>query len=479
MSTRRAAEGWPALSPMALSCGAAIAVLAGCGDQQLQPCSLPEVTGKVECGFVTVPESPGPGASDRTIRLHVVQLGAFSDAGSRAPVVLLVGGPGQAATEFAAGFEGAGSLRDTRNVLLIDQRGTGQSHPLECGDELAGGPGVQFHELLPVDFVTGCAHRLAASTDLDAYGTEATASDLLRVLDALGIEAVNLVAYSYGTRVALAAARQAPDRIRAMALSGLAPPDLRIPASGAEDLDSALLAMDRDCGATRSACPPAPPDGVLSLAREIAARLDRAPAALQVRFGGGVLDVALTRGAFGYALRGMLYGPRAAELPALLKSAGTPEGLRPFAEYFVERSGWVRGELPLGLYLSVICAEDVPGIDLPAARAAARETVLQDWMLTAYVDACAVWPVRPRPQDLTGMRLATPALVLAGAHDPVTPPRYARAAMDMLPNGSLLVFAGAGHSIAPECTRAVLRDFLDAPGRRPVVAAACPPQADR
>jgi hypothetical protein len=81
----------------------------------------------------------------------------------------------------------------------------------------------------------------------------------------------------------------------------------------------------------------------------IAARLDRGPAALQVRFEGKVLDVALTRGAFAYALRGMLYGSRAAELPALLKSAERPGGLRPFAEYFVERSGWVRGELPLGL----------------------------------------------------------------------------------------------------------------------------------
>jgi len=446
---------------LALLAAAPIGTLSAQVERHLEPCTIEGATGPIRCGSISVPETDAPGS--RTIRLKVVYLGAFGESGTHAPVAFLAGGPGQAATSLATSFEERDGLRATYDILLFDQRGTGDSNPLGCDNPLEGGPAQQFQTLLPVAFVRECARRLSPRADLAAYGTAEAAQDVVSVLDSLDIPTINLLAGSYGTRLAVTAARLAPSRIRSMVLIGFAPPTLRIPETAAEDVDAALARLDPT---------------VLVAAKAVAARLDTTPVTVDIPAAGDSLRVTVGRGAFAYALRGMLYGPMAAGVPALLRGADAPQGFEPIATYYLQRSGWARSVgFPLGMYLSIICAEDVGNIDPGAAARAARETVMRDWMLISYAGACAEWPVPPRVVAAVEAPVTTPTLVLSGAHDPVTPPRYAREAMAWLPNGHLMLFADGGHGVPPGCGGTLVPDFFGDPTTAPAPPEGCAVEA--
>ena len=113
------------------------AISAGCGSERasvgrvaLRPCQLPGIVEPLRCAEVPVPEVRGGGAT-RTLRLRVVIVPALNPSAANEPWVEVVGGPGNAATDFARQFvEDLGYIRQTHDVLLVDQRGTGGSNPL-------------------------------------------------------------------------------------------------------------------------------------------------------------------------------------------------------------------------------------------------------------------------------------------------------------------------------------------------------------
>ena len=175
-----------------------------------------------ECGVLEVAENPAaPGG--RRIGLHVARVAAINRRKQADALFVLAGGPGQGAGDFYASVAPAfARIRRDRDIVLLDQRGTGASHALSCPGEEA--------QLYPASdaevaaFARRCLEALRAQADPAFYTTSIAVADLERVRAALGYERIDLYGISYGTRVAQQYLRRFPARVRALILDGVVPP---------------------------------------------------------------------------------------------------------------------------------------------------------------------------------------------------------------------------------------------------------------
>ena len=415
------------------------------------------------CGTVTVPEDRGaPGGP--WIDLSVAVLKATGSTPASDPVFFLTGGPGTAATASAPRVARTwAGVRRRRDIVLVDRRGTGGSRPLGC----ARSPDIRDHfgTVLPGDLLAACRQGLETVADLARYGTAAAAEDLEDVRLALGYGAINLRGESYGTRLGLEYARRFRDAVRSLTLVGAVPPSFRSPLSYARDAQAALDAVFDDCAAAPS-CAAAYPDLRADFA-SLLARLDGGP--VPVRYtapGQGPVDGTLSRGDFGYAVRGLLYGDGALTLPARIAAAAETADLSGFAAAYAQRTDRVWGTLSLGLYLSVLCAEDVPRIREDEIAAETAGTFLGAYLVREYRRACEGWPAaQPAPGFHEPVVVDRPVLLVSGRRDPVSPPRWAdRAALGM-PNSVHVVFPYGGHGFTgthdPGCLSRLEARFLE------------------
>jgi len=222
------------------------------GTLALEPCTLaaPNSPTTVSgfCGRLAVAEDREASAG-RRIELAVALVPSRAKRPLPDPVFMLAGGPGQSALETypaaAAAFRDV--LRD-RDVVLVDQRGTGGSNRLACPEPDAGAGADAFGDPSAArKFAEACLAGLEA--DPRFYTTSDAVLDLEDVRAALGAEQVNLVGVSYGTRVALEYLRRHPDRTRTVVLDGVVPPELALGADHARNLENALDAHFAICEA--------------------------------------------------------------------------------------------------------------------------------------------------------------------------------------------------------------------------------------
>jgi pimeloyl-ACP methyl ester carboxylesterase len=425
----------------------------------LAPCTLPDVAGVLRCGTFTVYEDRAAGAG-RTVELRVVVLPARSGRARPDPVVVIAGGPGQAATSLARWAADAW-YREDRDVVLVDQRGTSGPAALHC--RLPGSdddPQGYLADVFAGETFRRCLRELQARADLRHYGTSAAADDLEDVRRALGYGPLNLLGTSYGTRAALEYMRRHPHGVRTAILSGLAPIALTNPLHHARAAQGALDLLLDDC-ASDAACAAAFP-ALREELRAVVARLDAQPARVAVRVPGtgGEAEVTLTRGAFAEALRVMMYNAqRAREVPYLIHRAHGGD-LTPFAEAALASNRGIRGQIAFGMLMSVICAEDVDRIDPAIIPAVTEGTLLGDARVRGQMAACASWPRGEVPADYgEPVRSAVPTLLLSGTLDPVTPPEWGEEAARHLPNALHVVAPGA-HGVGGPCIEAIQRRFL-------------------
>ncbi len=197
------------------------------GLSRLKPCRLAGIDEKLLCGQLTVPENRQTRVG-RTIGLNVVVLPAFDQKTKAEPLFDLAGGPGAAATEGARFYAQQGKeYRRRRDVVLVDQRGTGRSNPLSMPTKKT--PQHYLSEMYPVDYVKSLRQTLEERADLTQYTTSIAMDDLDDVRDWLGYDRIHLLGTSYGTRAALVYMRQHPERVRTVTLFGVAPTYLRMP----------------------------------------------------------------------------------------------------------------------------------------------------------------------------------------------------------------------------------------------------------
>lgn len=405
--------------------------------QGRDPCGS-DPAGRSRCVFVAVPENrAAPDA--RTIEIRTLVLAATGENPQPDPVFLLAGGPGQPSTDMARGYARS-ALRTRRDLVFMDQRGTGGSNPLRCsfyraGDEATG----RLPDFLPIERVRECRRESEKIADLTQYTTAAAADDLEAVREHLGYELINLAGGSYGTRLALEYARRYPAHVRTLLLDGAVAPSVAMPAGFGVSAQRALDAVLDECAADE-ACSAAYPR-IREQVRELFERLAQTP--LEAVTPRGV-RVTLTRANVAEAVRYMTYTTAgASRVPGVLARAHAGDGSGVLEELLRQRRGSDMG----GLYLSITCAEDVPFVD-PALVAADRETYLSDHRYGQQKAACDEWPRGAVPEThRTPVRTDIPALLVTGAFDPATPPAFADEIASTLPNSRVVMVPSGGHGL--------------------------------
>ena len=451
-----------AIACVSLRCGSAASETSAGEQAQPAPCQVDGVAGPARCATVRVRESA---AGDRTIDLRVVILPATGPAAVSDPIVPLAGGPGQGTADLAPMMaQRFAAFRDQRDVVLIDQRGTGTSNGLWCGNapataELTGA-------LFDRKRLTACRDQLARSADLTQYTTTMAARDYERVFDQLGYQTVNVIGISYGTRLGLELARQLPARIRTLTLEAVAPPDFAWPSSGARDADAALHAVIDDCNADeecRGHFPRFRQDVDAAFKR---LRSDPARVAVRDPNTGHSEEVFFGESDLAYATRGALYGNEALSLPLWFRRAAQGD-YAPLAQAYVNRARALEAQIALGVHFGLYCAEDVPFVDWAAAERAADGTRLGRYLIDEYRKICELWP---RPAIDAAFRgpvtSDVPALIMSGRRDPVTPPRTGEAVQRTLARSAMVTWPRGGHGTdgqrTADCRLRIMREFLRA-----------------
>ena len=428
----------------------------------LAPCQLAHPIAAVRvaarCGTLEVPEDPArPDA--RRISLRVAVLPAENPSARPDPVFVLAGGPGQSITEtyprIAPAFD---RLRRERDIVLVDQRGTGGSGLLSCP---MLGRADRDVELLPSEAgreAGACARSLRV--DLTRYGTGDFVRDLDAVRAALGYERLNLVGFSYGTRAALAYARAHPERARTLVLDGVAPFQMIVGNDFDIDSDRALSHLFARC-ASEPACLARYPDLERGF-RELVARLDRSPEKVRTRHPvtGEPVDLTVDGDAVRQVTLAFLYQTETtALLPPLIRQAVQGD-LAPLAAQGILAIADLQAGMSRPLQLSVLCSEDVPLSTDPAPGTA--PTFLGGSAREALRSLCAEWPRAPLdPAFHQAPRMEVPALLLSGEADPVTPPRWADQAAVSLPASRRITVPGQGHGVFVRgCMSRIVAEFV-------------------
>jgi pimeloyl-ACP methyl ester carboxylesterase len=423
------------------------------GTGQLASCEL-GVEGTVRCGVLRVHEDRDTRTG--TVDVHFIVLDALDRAaGNDDAITFFSGGPGADVTAGADSFaQDAASFRQSRDILLVDFRGTGRSGALRCDVPYPGGLESRFGTVFPVDHIAGCAARLAARADLTWYRTDPTIDDLEQIRRWLGYSALNLIGSSYGSREAQVYMRRYPGAVRTAILNGLVPVGRPSYLYTAPSLQGAIEAVFADCRAD-DACRAAYP-GIEARLDEVIERLDCDPPTVEVKG----TEVILGRGDFAYALRGLLYG-RSSEIPYWIDRAWRGEW-QELAKYYLERTDWVAGDFAAGYHFSTLCAEDVNRITPQQIEAASEGTFESGHLIRGYRDACRVWPAAPVPDGFDRpVRSDIPTLLLSGSRDPVTPPRFADEVAEGLPNSLRVVVPGAGHGVAGRCVETLQLQLVE------------------
>ena len=418
----------------------------------------------VQCGQLRRPLDPShPQSGSIDIAYVVVPALARHKLGD--PVFVLAGGPGQSAIALAPALTGLlGRLGNRRDIVFVDQRGTGRSAPLDCGEPMGESLAEPADLERQLGQLSACRARLAVLpyirnvANLAFFTTTIAVQDLDAVRRAMGAERVDLIGASYGTRVALEFMRQFPAAVRRVVLDGVAPPDMALPDSAAADVEAAFEKLLTACNA-EAACAAVYPD----LRADWAGLLASLPKAVTAPdpLSGLAQTFTLTRESLYAAIRAPLYTPAtAAALPAAIHAAahGRMDGL-------VGLSALLRPDqasrVALGMHFSVVCAEDVP----PLGKAAGGDVGFSGDSARLYARACAAWPRGAVPAAFYRvMPSAAPVLVLSGGLDPATPPRHAERVVRLLGTSAQhVVVANAGHGVmAIGCMRDVIYRFIDA-----------------
>ncbi len=428
-------------------------------------CPEHRLHGEVACYVVNVAEDPGnPDARTIPIRIMVLQSGAAAPAPD--PLYVLPGGPGQSAIGmanlrrfFADFFD---PVRRSRDVVLVDQRGTGGSNPLDLepsADRLFVRPEMN----IPPEWGRAAIDRLRHRADPAQYTTARAVDDLDVVRRRLGHEQINLYGTSYGTRVAQYYVKRHGESVRTAVLKAVAPPDANIALSYGRYPQRAFDRLVELCRQDPS-CATSYPDLKHDL-ETILARLDRRPvtAAIDHPLTGEPAEFTIARGNFAFGVRSALMNAAAwARLPMLIRQASA-EDFSAWAPFLAQVRAAYATRLHAGLTLSVIAAEDAPRLTEAEILHDASGTFIGDALARGFLELNDFWPRGEAPADLfTPLETDVPILLVSGALDPATPPEGAEAMLEHLPNGRHIVYAGGAHSAANfEGLDRIIRDFVE------------------
>ncbi|HEY2464040.1 MAG TPA: alpha/beta fold hydrolase [Steroidobacteraceae bacterium] len=414
----------------------------------LASCRLADLARAARCGTLSVPENPDK-PNGRRLSINVAVLAATRSPALADPIVVLQGGPGEdtiGSAEFYA--QRFAPLLDDRDLLLIDQRGTGKSGALPCRLYSSTDPASSLRDIFPVAAAKRCAQRLQARADLTQYTYDRFAKDLEQVRREIGYGALNLYAGSYGTRAAQVYIRSFPASVRTAYLGSAVPIDAANPLSFAKTAESALELLFTSCSA-EAACRSTYPK-LREEFRAVMVRLDSGT--VRVSIPGRAQKAALYRGRVAEWMRSKLYRPYSAtQLPWLIHRAFAGDW-NPLAKDLLADARDADRDFSFGLFFSITCSEDVAFIHEQDIGPETQGTFLGDYRIRQQQAACNQWPKTALPKDYRApVMSAVPALFVSGDADGGTPLWYAKRVSAGFSNHLQVIAKGQGHTEWSDC----------------------------
>lgn len=425
---------------------------------ELRPCHVDGLAEQVRCGVHEVFEDRERG-SGRRLPIHVAVLPALRREVHPDPLFLMAGGPGQGARTMAAiAARHFREVRRTRDIVLVDLRGTGASHALTCpaDEELAA---------IADGDVAAQAARCAAELDADPrwYTHRESLADLDEIRARLGYARINLWGGSWGTRATLLYALRYPEHTRSVILDGAVPLTMEFPRTASSSAQASLERVIADCKADGD-CHTAFPNPAGDFQRLLA------------RFGNGQISVevrhprtrqmhtlTLSSGLAMDIVRGALYVPRDAATVMHLVEQAADGDFAPLVAQYVRTASWSTDEMAVAATLSVLCSEDVPAVMGADFAADAARSLFGAMYAETWRRRCRAWQAGsaiPEPRNAVSQ---APALILSGGHDPVTPPRAGELMTRHFPNHRHIVVPNAAHNTSfSGCVPSLIASFLNA-----------------
>lgn len=427
-----------------------------------------------ECGRLEVPENYDEPAG-RKIELFIARVPAISLNKAKDPLFLIAGGPGTSAVDlYTSSAPPFDRVRRDRDIILLDQRGTGRSHRLDCASQDQD----LFQKFSAADIgaeTIRCRDELAKSSDLRQFTTSVAVRDLDAARRALGYQRINLYGQSYGTRVAQHYARRYPDATRTLILDGVVNPETVLGPAIAVDAERALERILKRC-ADDASCAKAFTDPFADY-RSLRTKLVANPPRVTVSDASGrPLEFEFTARHLSAVLRFASYNDdQAALLPLSLHLAAHEGNYIPFANQFRVFARSLDEAFAYGMHNSVACSEDTPLIESGKLdRAALGATHMGAEQVEQLIEACREWPRGVVDDDLHAPLVSSAAaLLLSGADDPVTPPEYAALAQRAFADSKHVIVAGHGHGqLGAPCVDRIIANFVTA-GSAKNLDAAC------
>lgn len=413
------------------------------------------------CATMIRPLDPTGGVPGE-IELRVAVVPALNLTPQPDPLVPIAGGPGQGSVQFYTAYSGAfEDVRRNRDILLIDQRGTGESSTMDCefDDDLVEG---EYSTEVTIKYTKLCLEELPH--DPRFFTTSIAVTDMEAVREALGYTKLNLYGVSYGTRVAQHFARQYPDSTRTVIIDGVVPPTISLGPEIATESQKAVDRIIERCEEDE-ACNERFPNLAANFAR-VVAELREGPVAIEIPDpnSGRPEAIDFGIGEFAAAVRLLAYSPSTISLlPLMIDEAGKGNFV-PLGGQFMMTMVAMMDSLSLGMHNAVMCAEDVPFLDDASIdHDAIAASYMGSFQLDALNAICSVWPRGPIDEGFKSLlKTDLPVLLLSGDADPITPPRYAEMAAADLTNSTHLVGKYQGHGqIAVGCMPQIVAGFID------------------
>jgi pimeloyl-ACP methyl ester carboxylesterase len=437
------------------------------GSVALTPCRTVDGNSEGLCGTYSVWENRAL-KRGRKLALKVMVLPATSGTAAVDAFFPLAGGPGQSSIDAYPMTGYTNAIRKDRDVVLVDQRGTGGSAPMECSlRDMTSAQQVMGAEI-SAERLQMCVKQLEQTADLTQYTTSIFVDDLDEVRAALGYEKIDVMGASYGTRAAMVYLRQHPERVRTITLEAVAPPEYRIPLNFPRAIQGSIDQLIARCEAD-GRCHKAYPELKAEFVT-VLDRLEKSPAQVQVSFGSGAQrsaqTITLTKGMFVSDLRRTLYVPQALTLFPLMVHKAYGGDLSLYASVAMQILSALEKMQNRNMFLSVVCAEDMPGMTEAMIKRETAGTYLGEYDVMQYQNYCRVWPQGTAPKDFhSAIRSEVPALLISGALDPATPPEMSAEAARNLKNSQVVVIKDGTHGTGSSCVDGIVARFVASAGK--------------
>ena len=449
---------WGKIIALIAAVFSATALLAKPASEESDHCYIEGLSDRLRCGYIIVNENPNE-PNGQKINIHYAVIPAVKNIYPNQAFLAIAGGPGQSAIDNAPLFNNTfARIRETRDILLIDQRGTGRSNILKCPEDKSVSPLLMNEGNF--DTIAETNKCLAAiDGDVTQYTSTAALKDFEAVRISLGYDKLHIYGISYGTRMAQLYMREYAEAIATVTLDGVVPMQQSVLAIGLA-IDRAVDLLISECE-NLSRCQQQFPSLRKALATtEVELMLSPVKAQIFHPMTGQPTEFLLTHDKFLSVIRLALYSPTTRVLlPYAIHQAGEKNYQAVLGLYSLTMEGI---DIAMGMHASVVCSEDIHRLSTDLSTEL-ETSYMGRTMFTELSKVCSVWPSTKVEETFSApISNNIPTLLLSGELDPATPPDWAILAMADMKNATHLVAPHAAHGVAMQsCANRLVAQLVD------------------